>query len=325
MEVDESFARTVARIVAAREQIEGVGVTVRRTLGTVGMPNLDPFLLLDDFAVDPPAGFADHPHRGFETVSYLLSGSSEHEDFAGHRGRLGPGDLQWMTAGRGIVHAEVPTGKTTATGLQLWVNLPASEKMCEPRYQELRGANLPRVSPSPGIDVIVLAGDAFGAAAKVRTATPMCYFDVTVQPGSRVAVPLPPAYNALVYVLSGAVVVSGSREAKAHECIVLDSVPNGATASHVDAAVAIDATCPARLVVLGGEPINEPIVRHGPFVMNTYDEIREAMDDYHNGRNGFERAPRFRSKIGKRVAAAAAASAASTRSRSGSAANAASK
>ncbi|KAI9190200.1 RNA pol II transcription cofactor [Blastocladiella emersonii ATCC 22665] len=293
--------RTAVRAVLAREQAEGVGARVRRSIGTHGLRNLDPFLMLDEFNVSPPAGFSDHPHRGFETITFMVTGAFEHEDFAGHRGRIDAGDLQWMTAGRGIVHAEVPIADEN-TGLQLWVNLPAKHKMMEPRYQELRGTELPKVTPSEGVNVTLIAGDAFGSSAKVHTLTPISYFDVTMKPNTSVSIPVPTRYNGFAYLIDGSAKFGGL-DGNTKECLVLDT-PSAETAK-----VSPQAEVPvvagengARFVFIAGEPINEPIVQHGPFVMNTSDEIRQAMVDYHSGKNGFERAPEFRSEIGARVA-----------------------
>ncbi|KNE60380.1 hypothetical protein AMAG_05770 [Allomyces macrogynus ATCC 38327] len=300
MQAVTPLIRNVARTYMAREQAEGVGARVRRSIGTVGLRNLDPFLMLDEFRVSPPAGFSDHPHRGFETVTYMLSGAFEHEDFAGHRGKIGPGDLQWMTAGRGIVHAEVPIEEENS-GLQLWVNLPASHKMMEPRYQELLGKDLPRVQPADGVDVTVIAGEAYGASAKVRTVTPICYFDIRVEAGSSTKVPVPGTFNAFAYVLEGEALFGGkATKGVRGEAIVFDA-PTEDDAKKATEVPVVAGEKGVRFVVIGGEPINEPIVQHGPFVMNHPLEIRQAMEDYYSGSNGFERAVGFKSDISKRV------------------------
>ncbi|KAI9218798.1 RmlC-like cupin domain-containing protein [Blastocladiella britannica] len=255
-----TITRTATKVFEAIETEEGVGAKVRRSIGTYGLRNLDPFLMLDHTDVSPPAGFSDHPHRGFETVSYMLKGEFEHEDFAGHKGRIGPGDLQWMTAGRGIVHAEVPVTDETE-GLQLWVNLPAKHKMMEPRYQELRGVDLPVAEPTPGVHVKLIAGSAFGKVAKVHTLTPICYFDVTMQPDTHVTIPVPSNFNAFVYLMEGAATVGG-RDAKQYDAVVLDTIANATTPdSEVHVTTAGDKG--ARFVVLGGEPIGGAL--HFPF------------------------------------------------------------
>ncbi|ORZ34684.1 RmlC-like cupin domain-containing protein [Catenaria anguillulae PL171] len=296
-----ALIRTAARAVLAKEQAEGVGARVRRSIGTHSLRNFDPFLMLDEFHVAPPAGFSDHPHRGFETVTYMLKGEFEHEDFAGHRGRIAAGDLQWMTAGRGIVHAEVPVADENA-GLQLWVNLPGKDKMMEPRYQELRGAELPTVTPADGVSIKLIAGEAFGASAKVHTLTPICYFDVTMGADAKVNLPVPSGFNVFLYILEGSLSVGGNLlAARQHECVVLDPVTPGNDNPKSEVPI-VASPSGSRFVFIGGEPIGEQIYQHGPFVMNSAEEIRQAMVDYHAGKNGFERAPEFRSEISSRVA-----------------------
>ncbi|CAM9175324.1 unnamed protein product [Discosporangium mesarthrocarpum] len=162
------------QVILSRKQSEGVGATVYRSIGSFSMRNFDPFLLLDEFETAKPAGFPDHPHRGFETVTYMLKGYVEHEDFCGHRGKIGPGSLQWMTAGKGIVHAEMPYGDEKGHGLQLWVNLRKSHKMCQPAYQELSAEDIPSVTKE-GVTAIVIAGEALGVSSPVQTRTPTYY------------------------------------------------------------------------------------------------------------------------------------------------------
>ncbi|KAI8597471.1 RmlC-like cupin domain-containing protein, partial [Dissophora ornata] len=171
-------SRSIVKSVLSREQSEGVGARVRRSIGRPELRNHDPFLMLDEFNVDKNGGFPDHPHRGFETVTYMLEGQFQHEDFAGHKGTIGPGDLQWMTAGRGIVHSEMPVkSQTRAHGLQLWINLPKEHKMCEPQYQELLDKEIPRATPEEGVTVKVIAGESHGVTSKVYTRTPTMYLD----------------------------------------------------------------------------------------------------------------------------------------------------
>ncbi|KAJ1555258.1 hypothetical protein HK096_005645 [Nowakowskiella sp. JEL0078] len=193
--VEEKQLRSVAQVILSKvsplfvpywEVPEGAGARVRRSIGTFALRNFDPFLMLDEFFVRKPAGFPDHPHRGFETVTYMLEGKFNHEDFAGHKGTIGPGDLQWMTAGRGIVHAEMPATDGLNHGLQLWVNLPKSGKMVAPRYQELRDADVPRAKSSDGKVVVkVIAGESYGVTAKTETHTPIFYLDVRMERGAR--------------------------------------------------------------------------------------------------------------------------------------------
>eukprot|EP00158_Paraphelidium_tribonemae_P001832 Partr_v1_DN24857_c0_g1_i2_m29782 putative pirin (iron-binding nuclear protein) len=288
--------RTVLKAVLSREQSEGVGARVRRSIGTGALRNLDPFLMLDEFQSGKSAGFPDHPHRGFETVTYMLDGRFMHEDFAGHSGTIGPGDLQWMTAGRGIVHAEMPHKESgVAHGLQLWVNLPAREKMCEPRYQELLAAQVPTASPADGVAVKIMAGEAFGVSASVFTKTPIHYLDVRLGGGKAVEHTVPANWTCFAYILSGSLKFASDagKVYDAHNAIVFSS------SGDVVAVENASGDTEAHFVLLAGEPINEPIVQHGPFVMNTQKEIQEAMIDYQTGSNGFERAATWSSKIGR--------------------------
>ncbi|XP_017295405.1 pirin isoform X1 [Kryptolebias marmoratus] len=203
--------RKVMKTVLSVEQAEGVGAQVRRSIGTNELRNLDPFLMLDEFKVSKPAGFPDHPHRGFETVTYVLAGVTAHEDFCGHSGRLQPGDLQWMTAGRGVVHAEMPVSEEPVVGLQLWVNLRREEKMVEPAYQELKGSEIPKPSRG-GVTAAVISGEALGAKSKVFTRTPTLYLDFRLQTGSVHVQPVPSGWTAFIYTLSGSVHVGPDQQ-----------------------------------------------------------------------------------------------------------------
>ncbi|XP_070815979.1 pirin [Chaetodon trifascialis] len=283
--------RRVERTVLSVEQSEGVGARVRRSIGRKELRNLDPFLMLDEFRVSKPAGFPDHPHRGFETVTYVLEGISAHEDFCGHSGQLKPGDLQWMTAGKGVVHAEMPVSEEPVVGLQLWVNLPRRDKMVEPAYQELKGSDVPKRSQG-GVTVAVISGEALGAKSKVFTRTPTLYLDFRLQTGALHVQPVPSGWTAFIYTLSGSIHVGPDQEqqkVEPHHTVVFGDgdcvkVQNkDSEASH--------------FVLIAGEPIKESVVQHGPFVMTTEEEIRQAIRDYQGGRNGFERAVNWRSKI----------------------------
>ncbi|KAL8143307.1 hypothetical protein V2J09_016339 [Rumex salicifolius] len=285
-----SHPRLVAKKVLAESQREGDGATVRRSIGRRELKNLDPFLMLDEFSVSPPAGFPDHPHRGFETVSYMLEGSVTHQDFAGHKGTIGPGDLQWMTAGRGIIHSEMPAGPGPNKGLQLWINLSSKDKMVEPKYQELVAEDIPEAERD-GVNVQVIAGEAMGIRSPVYTRTPTMYLDYTLQPGAHVTQPLPTLYNAFIYIIEGEGVfgVPNSAAVPAHYCLVLgpgDSV--SVWNNSPDQAL--------RFVLIGGQPINEPVVQYGPFVMNTHAEIEKTFEDYQQCKNGFEMAKYWRSQ-----------------------------
>jgi hypothetical protein len=239
-----------------------------------------------DYAAGQAVGAPDHPHRGFETVTYLLDGEFEHEDSAGNRGKLNRGDIQWMTAGRGVIHSEMPSARVRQDGgrvhgFQVWVNLPARDKMTAPRYQDVSAAQLPIARTSDGkATVKIIAGEALGVAARVETRTPILYFDVLLQPGGNVPLPSPEAFNTAVYVFEGSVRVSGEVDAESGTFIILG---DGDT---VELACAADAKLPARMLVLGGEPLNEPVARYGPFVMNTEAEIRQAIADYQSGSFG---------------------------------------
>ncbi|XP_061608666.1 pirin isoform X2 [Phyllopteryx taeniolatus] len=331
--------RKVEKTVLSVEQGEGVGARVRRSIGR--KENLDPFLMLDEFRVSKPAGFPDHPHRGFETmlavggglvlmtiyqsvrningevehvcfhlcyvlfytvavlfpeqVTYVLEGVVAHEDFCGHSGRLQPGDLQWMTAGRGVVHAEMPMSEEPLVGLQLWVNLSRQNKMVEPAYQELRSSEIPKPTQG-GVTVAVISGEALGAKAKVFTRTSTMYLDFALRTGAQHVQPVPSGWTAFIYTLSGTIDVGPDEEqqkVEPHHTVVFgdgDCVRfenKGYDISH--------------FVLIAGEPINEPVVKHGPFVMNTQEEISQAISDYRNAQNGFERALNWRSKIGDAV------------------------
>ncbi|XP_068126889.1 pirin-like isoform X2 [Hyperolius riggenbachi] len=287
--------RKVVKTVLSVEQSEGVGARVRRSIGRHELRNLDPFLMLDEFKVGRPAGFPDHPHRGFETVTYLLDGgSTDHEDFCGHAGRLDPGDLQWMTAGRGIVHSEMPSTQEPARGLQLWVNLRSSEKMIPPEYQELKSADIPKPSKD-GVTVAVISGESLGVKSKVYTRTPTLYLDFKIQKGAKHTQEVPKGWTAFIYTLCGVISVGpadGQKSVEAHHTAVLDDGDNVTFENKGDEL--------AHFVLIAGEPINEPVVQHGPFVMNTRDEISQAIEDYSLGKNGFEKAKTWQSKIAKR-------------------------
>jgi quercetin 2,3-dioxygenase len=282
--------RPVQQVITAHRQREGAGFIVRRPFPTAGFRMADPFLLLDelgpvDYGPGEAVGAPDHPHRGFETVTYMLEGEGAHEDSAGHRGVIGPGDVQWMTAGRGVVHSETPSQKLLERGgrmhgFQLWVNLPARDKMMEPRYQEIPGSRLPGArSPDGKAHVRVIAGEALGVNAAIETRTPIAYHDWTLEPGASVEVPLPPAFAGYVYVFEGAARVT-DKDVKEGQFAVLGA------GQAVRLAVAADAEKPARLLLLAGAPLREPVVQYGPFVMNTQQQIFEAIRDFQTGRMG---------------------------------------
>ncbi len=290
MSADRPVSRPVVRRVTARRQAEGAGFIVRRPFPGARQAQVDPFLLLDEmgpteYAPGAALGAPDHPHRGFETVTYLLAGEMEHADSAGHRGALTPGDVQWMTAGSGVIHSEMPSRRVQAEGgrvhgFQVWVNLPAADKMMAPRYQEVPAAGIPAAqSADSRAQVKVIAGEALGARAVIDTRTPIAFLDWTLQPGARVAQPLRADYAALVYVFAGAALVAGTLVPEG------DMVILGA-GEEVQLGAPHDAPEDARLLLLAGVPLNEPMARYGPFVMNTDEEIDQAIQDYQSGRFG---------------------------------------
>ncbi|XP_030058176.1 pirin [Microcaecilia unicolor] len=285
--------RKVTKLVLSKEQSEGVGARVRRSIGRPELRNLDPFLMLDEFKGGKPAGFPDHPHRGFETVSYLLSGGSmAHEDFCGHSGRLSPGDLQWMTAGRGILHAEMPCSDEPAHGLQLWVNLRSSDKMIAPEYQELKSKDIPKPSKN-GVTAVVISGEALGVKSKVYTRTPTLYLDFKLEKNAKHVQEIPKGWTAFIYTLFGNVHVgpaNAQQKIEPHHTAILE---DGDTAHFENKDPEL-----AHFVLIAGEPIKEPVVQHGPFVMNTQEEILKTFDDFQNAKNGFEGAKTWKSKIG---------------------------
>jgi redox-sensitive bicupin YhaK (pirin superfamily) len=282
--------RPILRVVPAHRQLEGGGFIVRRPFPSQGLRLADPFLLLDemgpvDYAPGEAVGAPDHPHRGFETVTYVLDGEFEHEDSAGHRGAIGPGDVQWMTAGRGVVHSEMPSRAIRAAGgrvhgFQLWVNLPARDKMIAPRYQEIPRARIPEAASDDGLArVRVIAGEALGARAVIETRTPIAYHDWSLAPGGAVDVPLPASHAAYVYVFGGAVSASGAEVGDGQLGVFGDG-------SHVRLENGMQATSTARVLLLAGVPLREPVVSYGPFVMNTKEQIEQAIVDYQAGRLG---------------------------------------
>jgi quercetin 2,3-dioxygenase len=284
--------RPVVEVVDSVRTLEGGGFPVRRPFPTKGLMQVDPFLLLDHlgpvtWGPGEGIGAPDHPHRGFETVTYLLSGGFQHKDSAGHAGKLTPGDVQWMTAGSGVVHSELPSDEFMRDGgvmhgLQIWVNLPARDKMMVPRYQEIPRTGIPQAVSTDGkVKVRVIAGEAMGVNAVIDTRTPIYYLHYTLQPGGATTATVPAGYNALVYLISGTVQV-GTERTPVHEG-QMARLGDGAA---VTLAVAADAGSPADLLLLAGQPLNEPVARYGPFVMNTEAEIRQAFHDYQSGRMG---------------------------------------
>jgi hypothetical protein len=282
--------RSVAKIVDSIRTLEGGGFPVRRPFPTRELMQVDPFLLLDhlgpvQWGPGEGIGAPDHPHRGFETVTYLLSGGFQHKDSVGHAGKLGPGDVQWMTAGSGIVHSELPSDEFMRDGgvmhgFQIWVNLPARDKMMPPRYQEIPSAGIPQAKSADGkVWVRVIAGKALGQSAVIDTRTPIYYLHFTIQPGGVVTQEIPVGFNALVYLISGVLHIGSASVREGQMALLTDG-------DTVRLAVGPDAAEPASFLLLAGQPINEPVARHGPFVMNAPEEIQQAVRDYQSGRMG---------------------------------------
>lgn len=275
-----SGARGVARVVRGHAASDGAGVRLNRVIGGPDLPQLDPFLLLDEFrsdsAADYMAGFPNHPHRGFETVTYMLAGRMRHADNQGNSGLLVPGSVQWMTAGRGIVHSEMPEQENgLMQGFQLWVNLPAKEKMTAPRYQDIAPDRIPEVNAGEGTRVRVIAGTFNGATGPVQAvATQPLYLDARLEAKRRVQVPVPESHNAFVYVYEGELAIDGRQVSRGDLAVLSEG-------SEVGAAAGVAA---ARFILVAGKPLKEPVARYGPFVMNSREEIQQAMRDFSEGR-----------------------------------------
>ncbi|KAK0766679.1 hypothetical protein N5P37_000405 [Trichoderma harzianum] len=297
-----SAQRAIAKVVRAIEQAEGAGARVRRSIGTRSQRNFSPFLMLDHFSTT--AGFPDHPHRGQETITYLLDGVVDHEDFAGNAGTLYSGDLQFMTAGRGIIHAEMPRKHDDGrpnVGLQLWVDLPKELKYCEPRYRDLRAAEIPSVTVDDGRATIkVISGQSHGVdSVKELAYTPVWLLDFLLRPGAKVTQALPKGWNAFAYILDGNVVVGEGAQAKKAE--QYDNVFFEQEGDVIHLSTEASATKEARVFVIAGTPLDQPVVQYGPFVLNSEEEVMKTFSDFQSHENGFERAKNWRSKIGDRV------------------------
>ena len=272
--------RHIEKLVEGAQTSDGAGVKLTRVLTGKLQRRLDPFLMLDAFGSDVPddyiAGFPDHPHRGFETVTYMLSGRMRHKDSAGNEGFLENGGVQWMTAGRGVIHSEMPEQiEGVMEGFQLWVNLPAKHKMDEPWYRDFASDEIPEYVTADGVRVRVIAGESHGITGAVtRKDTEPLYLDVHLPAGAAFQTPVPLTHNAFIYVYRGEVTVDGAKAGKLRMGILSNDADG----------VMLDATTEARLILIAGRPLQEPIVQYGPFVMNTQDEIHQALDDYRNGR-----------------------------------------
>jgi hypothetical protein len=274
--------RRVERLVAGQPTSDGAGVKLVRVLTQNLQRRLDPFLMLDAFGSDSRddyiGGFPDHPHRGFETVTYMLEGRMRHRDSAGNEGLLTNGAVQWMTAGRGVIHSEMPEQEDgRMEGFQLWLNLPARDKLCEPWYRDIPSAEIPEAQ-AEGVRVRVIAGQALGVqGAMQREATAPTYLDLHLEPGARFDQALPPAHNAFVYVYRGSLTVADTEVPRQRMALLANTPGNDGVVlkAHAEGAQA---------VLIAGQPLNEPIAQYGPFVMNTNQEIYQAVEDFQAGR-----------------------------------------
>lgn len=276
------LSRSIEQLVAGQPTSDGAGVRLNRVLTHTLQRRLDPFLMLDAFGSDHPddyiAGFPDHPHRGFETVTYMIAGRMRHRDSAGNEGLLQNGGAQWMTAGRGVIHSELPEQESgVMEGFQLWLNLPAADKFCPPWYRDFQQADLPSFTTPAGVRGVVIAGVSQGVTGAVtRAGTQPLYLDLHLPAGTRFAQPLPVGHNAFLYVYRGEVAVAG-QAVPLQRMAILNNDPAAD-------GVAIEATLASQVLLIAGQPLNEPIVQYGPFVMNTEAQIHQAIHDFRTGR-----------------------------------------
>jgi redox-sensitive bicupin YhaK (pirin superfamily) len=274
--------RTVERLVAGQPTSDGAGVKLTRVLTQPLQRRLDPFLMLDAFGTDNPqdyiGGFPDHPHRGFETVTYMIAGQMRHRDSAGHEGLLSNGGVQWMTAGRGVIHSELPEQQDgRMEGFQLWLNLPAKDKMRAPWYRDIQSAEIPEFTTHEGVKVRAIAGRSHGVdGAMQRDVTEPYYLDLEMPAGTSFTQALPASHNAFVYVYRGGVRV-GETDVPLQRMAILaqDAASDG---------VVLTAAVASRVLLIAGRPLNEPIAQYGPFVMNSEAEIQQAVRDYQAGK-----------------------------------------
>jgi redox-sensitive bicupin YhaK (pirin superfamily) len=274
--------RTVERVVAGMATSDGAGVKLTRVLTQPLQRRLDPFLMLDAFGTDNPddyiGGFPDHPHRGFETITYMIAGRMRHRDSAGHEGLLQNGGVQWMTAGRGVIHSELPEQEDgRMEGFQLWLNLAGQDKMSAPWYRDIQADEIPQFTTADGATVRVIAGESHGVAGAVqRATTEPLYLDIHLPAGTSFAQPLPATHNGFVYVYRGRVQV-GDTPVETQRMAILDNAPERD-------GVVLRADEESRVLLIAGRPLNEPIVQYGPFVMNSKEEIFQAVQDFQSGR-----------------------------------------
>jgi quercetin 2,3-dioxygenase len=275
-------SRTVERLVTGQATSDGAGVRLTRVLTQPLQKRLDPFLMLDAFGTDNPqdyiGGFPDHPHRGFETITYMIAGRMRHRDSAGHEGLLQNGGVQWMTAGRGVIHSELPEQEDgRMEGFQLWLNLAAKDKMRAPWYRDIQSAEIPEFATATGVKVRVIAGHSHGIDGAVeREVTEPLYLDLEIPAGATFMQALPPSHNAFVYVYRGDLEIAGTR-LPAHRMAILDNDVGSD-------GVVLRASTATRALLIAGKPLGEPIAQYGPFVMNSDEEIFHAVQDYQSGR-----------------------------------------
>ncbi|THH07440.1 hypothetical protein EW145_g3383 [Phellinidium pouzarii] len=296
-----SVSRSVINKVLSIEQSEGAGARVRRSIGSTTLRNLTPFLMLDHFHVSEGAGFPDHPHRGQATVTYMLEGASNHEDSEGHKGTIVAGGVQWMCAGKGIIHAEMPVhapGQPEPQGLQLWVDLPKQYKMVDPSYQELGPEGIPSAfprGPDGGIEIKVISGKSFDIESPVRPLGGCWFFHIIMKKGGTFFQELPAGWTTFFYNLKGTVKV-GSDDSPygPFHTVVLSANKNE---SGVQLTATEDNT---EFVLISGEPLDQTVFQYGPFVMTSREEVQQTLMDYQYGKNGFEKAHSWKSEIGGR-------------------------
>ena len=273
--------RSVERLIAGQPTSDGAGVKLTRVLTQPLQRRLDPFLMLDAFGTDNPedyvGGFPDHPHRGFETVTYMIAGRMRHRDSAGHEGLLQNGGVQWMTAGRGVIHSELPEQEDgRMEGFQLWLNLPAKDKLRAPWYRDIQSADIPEFTTADGVKVRAIAGRSHGIeAAMQRDVTEPLYLDLELPAGASFTQSLPSSHNAFVYVYRGGIGI-GDVDVPLQRMAILRNEPDSD-------GVVLRARAASRVLLIAGKPLGEPIAQHGPFVMNTNEEIFQAVRDYQSG------------------------------------------
>ncbi|MFL6435559.1 MAG: pirin family protein [Nitrososphaeraceae archaeon] len=298
--VEHYNSSSVSRIINSTKTTEGGGFIVSRPFPTNTLLDFDPFLLLDEMGPKnwkpgEAKGAPDHPHRGFETVTYMLEGRFEHKDSRGNSGKLGPGDVQWMTAGAGVVHSEMPEKEFLRSGgnlhgFQLWVNLPQRDKMIKPRYQDVPSSKIPVARTEDGaVKVKIIAGEAFGARAIIQTMTPIFYLHFTLQPGAKVVQPVSKEYNSFAYIINGEALIGPAEKqkiAKAGQMIIFKDDGEEVEISAPADSITTTNNSALDILLIGGLPLNEPVARYGPFVMNTKEEILKAIEDYQNGNMG---------------------------------------